>query len=39
MNINYVKEIAGHSEIKTTMNYIHIVTEDLREAVDKINSY
>lgn len=36
VNINYVKEIAGHSEIQTTMNYIHIVTEDLRDAVNKI---
>ncbi len=30
VNINYVKEIAGHSDIHTTMNYIHILTEDLR---------
>ncbi|MBK8552808.1 MAG: tyrosine-type recombinase/integrase [Ignavibacteria bacterium] len=37
VNINYVKEIAGHSEIQTTMNYIHIITNDLREAVNKIN--
>jgi site-specific recombinase XerD len=37
VNINYVKEIAGHSEIATTMNYIHISTNDLREAVNKIN--
>jgi len=37
VNINYVKEIAGHSEIQTTMNYIHIVTNDLREAVNMIN--
>lgn len=37
VNINYVKEIAGHSDIQTTMNYIHIVTNDLREAVNKIN--
>lgn len=36
VNINYVKEIAGHSEIQTTMNYIHIITNDLREAVNKI---
>lgn len=36
VNINYVKEIAGHKDIKTTMGYIHIVTEDLREAVNKI---
>lgn len=37
VNINYVKEIAGHSEISTTMNYIHINIDDLREAVNKIN--
>lgn len=36
VNINYVKEIAGHSAIQTTMNYIHIVTDDLREAVNQI---
>ncbi|MBK8552806.1 MAG: tyrosine-type recombinase/integrase [Ignavibacteria bacterium] len=36
VNKNFVKEIAGHSEIQTTMNYIHIVTNDLREAVNKI---
>lgn len=37
VNINYIKEIVGHSEIQTTMHYIHIATEDLREAVNKIN--
>jgi integrase len=37
VNMNYVKEIAGHSEISTTMNYIHIKTEDLRNAVNTIN--
>jgi site-specific recombinase XerD len=37
VNINFVKEIAGHSEITTTMNYIHISTNDLREAVNKIS--
>lgn len=36
VNINFVKEIAGHSEISTTMNYIHIATDDLRDAVNKI---
>jgi integrase len=36
VNINYVMEIAGHSDIGTTMNYIHIETEDLREAVNMI---
>jgi len=39
ININYVKELAGHSSINTTMNYIHIVSEDLREAINKIHSY
>ncbi|MBS1492728.1 MAG: site-specific integrase [Bacteroidetes bacterium] len=37
VSINYVKELAGHTDIKTTMNYIHIVTDDLRDAVSKIN--
>lgn len=36
VNINYVKELAGHSDIQTTMGYIHINTSDLREAVNKI---
>ena len=38
VNINYVKELAGHSDIKTTMNYIHLVTDDLRKAVNSICS-
>lgn len=36
VNINYVKELAGHSNISTTMHYIHIATEDLRNAVNQI---
>lgn len=36
VNINYVRLLAGHSELTTTMNYIHIVTDDLREAVNKV---
>jgi integrase len=36
VNINYVKEIAGHSSIKTTENYIHISNNDLREAIKKV---
>ncbi|MBM4159274.1 MAG: site-specific integrase [Ignavibacteria bacterium] len=36
VNINYVKELSGHTELQTTMNYIHISTNDLREAVTKI---
>lgn len=35
-NINYVKELAGHSDIKTTMNYIHIQTKDLFETINKL---
>ena len=37
VNLNYVKEIAGHSVISTTMNYIHIETEDLRKSVNQIS--
>ena len=38
-NINYIKQIAGHSDIKTTENYIHIGIEDLRNAINKVNIY
>lgn len=34
--INFVKELAGHSEIQTTMGYVHIGLEDLREAVSTL---
>lgn len=37
VNINYVKELVGHSNIQTTMAYIHISTNDLREAINKID--
>jgi len=37
VSINYVKEIAGHSDIKTTMLYVHLTTNDLREAMNKVN--
>ena len=33
VNINYVRQIAGHSDLKTTENYIHIGIEDLKNAV------
>ena len=36
VSINFVKEIVGHSDIATTLNYVHIVTEDLRKAVNQI---
>jgi integrase/recombinase XerD len=36
VNISFVKELAGHSNISTTMNYIHLITDDLRDAVNKI---
>lgn len=35
-NINYVKELAGHSDIKTTMNYVHISTSDLINTINKL---
>lgn len=34
--INFVKELAGHSDIKTTMGYIHIEMDDLREAISHV---
>lgn len=37
VSINYVKELAGHSNIQTTMLYVHLVTNDLRDAVNKVN--
>lgn len=36
VNINYAKQLAGHSDINTTMGYIHIETEDLRKAVNLV---
>jgi integrase len=33
ININYVKELAGHSEMKTTLIYTHIGIEDLKKAL------
>ncbi len=32
--VNFVKELAGHTEIKTTMGYVHIELKDLREAIN-----
>ena len=39
VNINYIREIAGHTNIQTTMRYIHISTNDLRDAVNKVSVY
>lgn len=36
VNINYAKQLAGHSDITTTMGYVYIETEDLREAVNRV---
>ena len=36
-NMNYIKQIAGHADLKTTENYIHIGVEDLRNAVNKVS--
>lgn len=32
--INFVKELAGHSEIQTTMGYVHIEIDNLRKTMD-----
>lgn len=36
VSIYLVKELAGHSDLKTTLGYTHIVTEDLRSAVNML---
>ncbi len=38
VNINYVKELVGHSNIQTTMAYIHISSEDLRSVINRIDA-
>lgn len=35
-NINHIKEIAGHSDIKTTLNYVHLQNKDLINTINKI---
>ena len=35
--IYHLKELAGHASIKTTEIYLHAITDDLRQAVEKIN--
>jgi len=37
LNINYIKQLAGHSDIKTTERYIHIRIDDLKTALNNIN--
>ena len=37
ISIYHIKQIAGHSDIKTTEIYLHTVTDDLRNAVNKVN--
>ena len=37
VSINFVKEIAGHRKIQTTLQYTHINAEDLRKAVNSVN--
>jgi len=37
ININYIQRLAGHTELKTTIGYIHLQTEDLRSAVNSLN--
>ncbi|WP_276975774.1 site-specific integrase [Flavobacterium filum] len=35
--IYFLKELAGHSNIRTTEAYLHAITDDLRKAVEKID--
>ena len=36
VNINYVKEIAGHSDIKTTMRYAHVNLPVLQKTIESL---
>jgi integrase len=36
-DITVVKELLGHSDIRTTMRYVHLVKEQLRENVNLID--
>ena len=36
VHINYIKELAGHSKLETTLRYIHVSTDNLRSAVNSI---
>lgn len=37
VNIAVVKEVLGHSDIKTTMKYAHVVDSQKRDALDKLD--
>jgi site-specific recombinase XerD len=37
INVNYVQALAGHSELKTTLNYTYIGIEDLKKAILAVN--
>lgn len=37
VSLYHLKEIAGHSDVKTTEVYLHTTTNDLRQAVNKMN--
>lgn len=38
VNIRVVQELMGHSDIKTTARYLHIVETDLRNAISKLDN-
>jgi len=39
VNVMEVKEIMGHSQIKTTTRYLHTLQEHLKEAVEKVAEF
>lgn len=36
VDLNTVRELLGHSDIKTTMKYAHLASEHVKRAVEKL---
>ena len=38
-NVVILQKILGHTDIKTTMRYVHLVAKDLHENIDELTQY